>query len=310
MGEENKSYGGVFDFLGGLVDTGVQVWQNEKQRDWASKEAQHNRDFQEHMYERNLDDSIAWRTHQEQYNSPEAMMQRYRDAGINPMYVVNGAAAGSSVATPMQANGSGYGSSVPSSNQHRLSFAEAFRMRNEARITDANVKLIESEAREHNANAQRVEDELPKTGFYREVWNRYANTKFADGSTMAWSHAEFMRTAHEYEWDLQDLSFKDAKSRFLHSAAVREFEISLNDHKRSMFEHELSQAKSYAQIFSVSAKWAVANQWIDAGAKIFGAATGLLHAAKKPAGITNTTHNYGSNERHIYGDYQYNVNQY
>lgn len=314
MGDENKSFGGVFDFLGGLVDTGVQVWQNEEQREWASKEAQHNRDFQEHMYERNLDDSIAWRTHQEQYNSPEAMMQRYRDAGINPMYVVNGAAGGSSVTTPMQANGSGYGSSVPSPNQHRLSFAEAFRMRNEARLTDANVKLIESEAREHNAVAQLREDQLPESGFYRDVWNQFVKIRFTDEGTTgddgglswhnaAYDRAQFMAAAQEYAWKYQDLEYKEAKAKFEHSQAVRQFEISLNDHKRAQFKYELSHASSAAEMFRVSAKWAVANQWINAGSTLLGAATGFTRTLKAPASMD--TYIYGSNERHIYGDYNY-----
>lgn len=280
MGEGSESYGGLFDFVGGLVDTGVQVWQNEEQREWASQEAQHNRDFQEQMYERQHDDSIAWRTHQEQYNSPEAMMQRYRDAGINPMYVVNGAAGGSSVSTPMQANGSGYGSSTPSPSQHRLSFAEAFRMRNEARLTDANVKLIESEAREHNANAQTVEDNLPKTGFYRQVWETYSNMSLADGKDGSWStqdmEAGFMFNARKYELALQLDGFIDAREQFIHSREVREFENSLHRHQRSMFMHELSQAKSATELFRVAAKWAVPNQWINASSKILGGAAGLL----------------------------------
>lgn len=288
MGEEAAAAAGgsgFWDFFGGLFNTAVNVQQNKEQREWSSEEAQHNRDFQVQMYERQHDDSIAWRTHQEQYNSPEAQMQRYRDAGINPMYVVSGGqGASNTIATPMTASGSGYGSATPSPNQHRLSFSEAFRMRNEAKITAANVKLLESEAREHNANAQNIENNLPKSGFYRKVWDIYANMALPDGDDGSWSTPEmeagFMFQAKKYELALQLDGFEDARQQFIHSHEVREFEKSLNEHKRKMFIHELSQAKSAAEVFSVSAKWAVANQWINAGSKVIGAASGLLGALK------------------------------
>lgn len=274
---------GVFDLVGGVANTAVDLYQNSANRKWASEEAQHNRDFQYQMYERQLDDSIAWRTHQEQYNSPEAQMQRYRDAGINPMYVVTGG-NGSTVATPMSASGSGYGSATPSPNQHRLSFTEAFRLRNEARLTDANVKLIESEAREHNANAQRVEDELPKSDFYRQVWETYSNMTLPNGEEGTWStqqmEAGFMFNAKKYDLALQLDGYIDARDKFVHSREVREFEKSLHEHQRSMFRHELSQAKSAAEVFRVTAKWAVPNQWINASSRILGGAAGLIGSFK------------------------------
>lgn len=273
----------MYDFAGGFVGAAVNVLENKMNRDWASEEAQHNRDFQLQMYERQYDDSIAWRTHQEQYNSPEAQMQRYRDAGINPMYVIAGG-QGSTVATPMSANGSGYGSATPSSNQHRLSFTEAFRMRNEARITDANVKLLESEAREHNANAQRVEDELPKTAFYRQVWETYSNMALPDGKDGTWSTQEmeagYMFNAKKYDLALQLDGYIDAREKFIHSREIRDFENSLHGHQRSMFRHELSQAKSATEVFRVAAKWAIPNQWINASSKILGGAAGLLGSLK------------------------------
>lgn len=299
-------YSGLVSGVSGLLDAGLNLWQNYEQREWASEEAQHNRDFQVQMYERQLDDNIAWRTHQEDYNSPEAQMQRYRDAGINPMYVVAGNAGGNMVQTPMQASGSGYGSSTPSPQQHRLSFAEAFRLKNEIRLTDANIKLIESEARERNANARRIEDSHPETSFYRDVWNRYSHHFFNEEGSMVDNEALYMANAMMYKHELQAMQYEDAKATFIHSKAVRKFELNLQEHKRQMFRYELSHAKSASEIFQVSAKWAVANQWINAGSELLGAATGLLKAIKAPA--SRDTYITGSNERHIYGDNMYNIN--
>lgn len=288
-----------------LLDAGISLYEGYKNRQFQREEAQHNRDFQLQMYERQLDDSIDWRTHNELYNSPAAQMERYREAGINPMYYVTQNGGGSIVQTPMQANGSGYGSSVgtPSRGNYRLDALELARMRNENRITSAQVRKADAEAREINARAESEENKLPESRFYRDVWNKYASGFHGTQST--WDstvnhEAQFMMTAQQYKMDLQGLEFNDAKSRFEHSVAVRKFEADLNEHKRRKFQYELSQAKDAAEIMDVSAKWAKANQWINAGSQLLGGAAGLLRAVKSPSSITNERHYYGDTNNSIF----------
>lgn len=281
-----------------LLGAGINLYESYKNRQFQREEAQHNRDFQLQMYERQLDDSIDWRTHNELYNSPAAQMERYREAGINPMYYVTQNGGGSIVQTPMQANGSGYGSNVgtPSRGNYRLDTLELARLRNENRLVDAQVNKENATAREINARAETEENRLPESRFYRDVWNKFAQGYHGNQST--WDstinhEAQFMMSAQQYKMDLQGLEFNDAKSKFSHSAAVRKFEADLNEHKRRQFVYEMSQAKDAAEILNVSAKWARANQWINAGSQLLGAATGLVRAVKSPPSIINERHQYG-----------------
>lgn len=288
-----------------LLDAGVSLYEGYRNREFQREEAQHNRDFQLEMYERQFDDSVDWRTHNEMYNSPAAQMERYREAGINPMYYVTQNGGGSVIQTPMQANGSGYGSSVgtPSRGNYRLDILELARMRNENRLTSAQVRRADAETREINARAESEENRLPESRFYRDVWNQYAQGYH--GTQDTWDstvnhEAQYMMSAQQYKMDLQGLEFADAKAKFSHSAAVRKFEADLNEHKRRQFEYELSQAQDAASIFKVSAKWAQANQWINAGSQLLGAATGFVRAFKKPSSIMHERHYYGDTNNSIF----------
>lgn len=281
-------------------------YNTKKGREWAAQEAEKNRDFQVEMYNRQLSDSIDWREHQEAYNSPSAQMQRYADAGINPMYLVSGANGGNTIHTPSLTGGFGSTPVSPQTPTGRLSVVEAIRLNNETRIARGQEDLLQAEARKFNAEAQNQEYKHGYGAYFSDVWNTYRNIRTLDNETMAQDHAYYMDAAREYEWRLLDMSFADAKAAYEHSKEVRAFAKDLNDHQRKLFEHELSQAESAAHVFAVQAKWALRNQWTDNIAKVLGAATGLAHAFNVPkTTIQKTITSYDNSERHIYGDYQY-----
>ena len=312
----------VFDLVGGLVDTGVNIWQAEKNRDFQATEAEKNRSFQVSMYDRQLDDSIAWRTHQEQYNSPQAQMQRYRDAGINPMYAVTGN-AGNMVTTPMSMT-SGFGSSPSGGSQpsssvgsgissginHKLQ-AQQFDLNH--RIGDAQVQFLNAQAEKELAIAEGVRSDNVGKEIDAEV-NRYLNKLFLShpmgGDSASFAEFKALRIAQSEEFQMMfdQLSFSDAKHKFEHLKVVREFEKDLTAHKRSMFVYELSQAKSASEVFAVSARWAIANQWINAGSSLVNAATGLAGAFKGTSLMPSMSRSYSES----YGDHtsrSYHFNQ-
>lgn len=306
MVEEFNPYAAGAHLVGQGMNMAYDAYQSKKAREFASEEAQKNRDFQLDMYNRQMSDSIDWRTHQERYNSPSAQMQRFADAGINPMYMVTGANGGTTVHTPSVTGGFGSTPATPGSPTGRISVLEAVRLQNETRIARGQENLLDAEARKANAEAQNQEYKHGYGQYYNDVWQSYRNTITIKGFKPADVKAQYMLTALEYENELLNMSFEDAKAQYEHSKEVRAFAKDLNDHHRNMFEHELSQAESAAEVFRVQAKWALRNQWIDAGAKVLGAATGLAHAFNVPkTTVQKTITSYDNSERHIYGDYQY-----
>lgn len=293
MADEKNDYGGVLDFLGGLVDTGITVWQNQEQRDWASQEAQHNRDFQQRMYERQLDDSIAWRTHQEQYNSPEAMMQRYRDAGINPMYAVSGGSVGNTIATPFSVGGGSHGSSTPTPNQHRLSFAEAFRMRNEARMTDAHVELLESEAREHNVISEGIELDNAKKNIESGYWasNAYQTSRNlikmnqlndAQRSLLEKQGAEIDAHMDEIQSkiNLNKAAVADHLAHVQHQVWYTSFMQSLAPLERERLQYAVDELRSTANIKQFQDEMKKTSYWLNFGTQIVGSISQVIGSIK------------------------------
>lgn len=68
-----SAIGGAFGFLGSLASNASTARQNRLARKWARQ-----------SYERERQDSIAFWNMQNAYNSPQAQMQRFKDAGLNP----------------------------------------------------------------------------------------------------------------------------------------------------------------------------------------------------------------------------------
>lgn len=283
-------------------------------RKWASQEAEENRDFQLKMYDRQLSDSIAWRDHAEKYNSPAAQMQRYADAGINPMYFVTGSSNNSVITNPTVGGSFGANPPSPSSGKnYQLNFMQAKALSNQTKLANADLavkdsqadankalaSMYQADAREKNANAAHRE-------FENEV-DDMLRRSYIDDRKFGWStynelRAQVMLEAESYKSEYQGLAFDDAKAKFIHSKEVRKFELDLQKHQRKLFEQELSKAKSAAQIFAVQAKWAVANQAIGAVTDVLGAAAGLLGAAKGTAALPTYSNSRSENYSESYNE--------
>ena len=105
----------------GLIGLGTQ-WMNNKYQQSANDQ---DRQWQYGMYQMQRQDALADYNMQNQYNSPQAQMQRLRDAGLNPALVGGNMSGNVAAAAPVrQANpgeyhpkplsASGFGSSVSS----------------------------------------------------------------------------------------------------------------------------------------------------------------------------------------------------
>lgn len=291
-----------------FANTAIAAADSRSARKHATEEAEKARAWQEQMYDRQLDDNIAWRTHQEQYNSPEAQMQRYRDAGINPMYAVTQGSS-SNIVTPNT-------TAVPMTSKADTPAPRNLRFNpeviNQAMITKAQVKALNAQANKYNAEANEADaradgytyENVGKSyeadvinslkNIYTDLRGRYNNpVSFAQAE--AWIRAN----KREYDFVFAGMDFDNAKKTFEHLNVVRQFEKDLQDHQRSKFEHELSQAKSAAEIFEVSAKWAIANQWISAASDLLGAGAAVFGAAKG----TSIMPTYSRSFNESYGDH-------
>lgn len=290
-----------------MANTAVAAADSKQARKHATEEAKKARDFQEYMYDRQLDDNIAWRTHQEQYNSPEAQMQRYRDAGINPMYAVTGN-GGNTVTTPMTANVSmAAKADTPVKPSPRFDSSVIA----QAALTKAQVKAVNAQANMYNAQANEADaraegytyENVSKSyeadvvnflkNIYTDLDGRLKNVSFAQ------IEANIRADKRKYDHLFNGMSFNDAKDEFMHLREVREFARDLNQHQRDKFESELSQAKSAAKLFEVSARWAIPNQWINAGSQVLGAAASVFGAAKGTSFMPTHSRSYSES----YGDH-------
>lgn len=115
-----------------------QSWENKNNRDWQAGESKIARDWEEQMYL--------------QYNTPSAMMQQYKDAGVNPyLSQVSNLGQGMGTAAPMSgspASGTPPMSASPSSampdfsslNDLGSKIMQAFGIQSQLANQDANTK--------------------------------------------------------------------------------------------------------------------------------------------------------------------------
>ena len=189
-------------FGSNMLSTGLNMLDSYLGREWQEEQAEIDRDWQEQMYQRQLDDSIDWRTHQEQYNSPEAKMQRYRDAGINPMYAVTGG-SGTVITQPFSANSGGFKTNTPQAygnKQYSLDYAQII---NQSKVADAQAADYQASARMKNAEAAHTE-------FENGVDSALQSMDFG-GKSYNEFRAEVKANALKYEHEFAGLDFEDKK---------------------------------------------------------------------------------------------------
>lgn len=120
----SKLLNSVANSAGSLLGTGlgavVGAIQAKKEREFNAEQAQINRDWQAEQNQIAYEQNLAQWNRENEYNSPEAQVQRLIDAGINPNAIsgdVSGNLAGSS---PQMQTGSGAQASTPGSYAGQL----------------------------------------------------------------------------------------------------------------------------------------------------------------------------------------------
>ena len=253
-------------------------------RKWQERQMEAQQDFQREMYQRNLDDSIAWRQHNEEYNSPAAQMQRYKDAGINPMYAVTGAGGQTQVTTPMQANGSGYSRGNPQAYGHYQPLDA---------ISMAQAKMLNAQANMYQADANKKQADADHQLFLNGIDGALAGLDFG-GKSYHQAKAEVLAKALEYESQTQGMDFEEKKKVFAHNDILRNYDGQFKKEQLDELKSLVAKAKDEAEVARVAANWAQANQIIDASTDVLGVLLGFFGLARGRMPAVQ--------ERHYYGD--------
>lgn len=137
------------NFLGGLMS-------NEQTAQYNAEEAQKNRDFQERMYNQQVQDNINFWKMQNEYNMPSAVFERQlngmKQNNLNPL-LMYGEGGISSIGTASQAPES---AKAPSGSQASAHFNNPIDM--------ANLAMLESQKANLDANTQKTKAEAELTG--------------------------------------------------------------------------------------------------------------------------------------------------
>lgn len=86
---------GGSDWIGALIGLGTVLVNNYQQKDMATTQNQTNREMATTAYQRDL---AQW-NRQNEYNSPLAQMQRWKEAGLNPNLIYGGSNSGGNAAS-------------------------------------------------------------------------------------------------------------------------------------------------------------------------------------------------------------------
>ena len=111
MPEDNSQiYASITSAGASLAGNMIAAGESRKQRKWSEKENQKNRDWNMSLYhQQTADNRENWRMSNE-YNSPKAQRERYREAGLNPYISLGGSGGGSTASgnsTPASSGSAG-----------------------------------------------------------------------------------------------------------------------------------------------------------------------------------------------------------
>lgn len=127
--------------IGDLINVGAQMLQNKSNRRWEQK-----------MYEKQKQDSIQFWNMQNEYNSPEAQMRRFKQAGLNPNLIygqsntsdaIKGPSMGSPNTPAPQVSTEGIGDMVNTYFNVQKSKQEVDNLKKQNEIMDKNLQLMD-----------------------------------------------------------------------------------------------------------------------------------------------------------------------
>lgn len=125
--------------LPNVVSTIGGLWQQEREQNWAANEAQKNRDFQARQAAQLNDwNRENWRM-QNEYNTPDAMLQRYRAAGISDAQALQMMGQGSTQAGQIQSSVAAQGSQATAPGSAVNAVSNSL---NSAAVNAANVRNL------------------------------------------------------------------------------------------------------------------------------------------------------------------------
>lgn len=163
-----KSGSGLFSFIGNLLGLSYEIHrdshltgaqkeqnaftesQNQASMNFQANEAQKDRDFQEQMYN--------------QYNSPQALVRQYQEAGINPALMFGGQtpAASSNITQPA---GSATSGAVPSGGNVLEAITQLAMLEETLRNNQANRRAQNAGASKDNAEARNLDVDTEQKRF-------------------------------------------------------------------------------------------------------------------------------------------------
>lgn len=144
--------------MGATADMAMQ-YSSQK---WKEKEAKKVREWNEQMYQRQLEDNREnWRMMNE-YNLPSAALARLRDAGLNPLLYYNNGNAG--VVAADSARGANPGSAPAATGDMHTNFGQALAgaalIRAQIRNMNADSEQKETSAETNRQQAQSIEQDV------------------------------------------------------------------------------------------------------------------------------------------------------
>ena len=123
-----------------------------QQGQYNAEEAQKNRDFQERMYNQQVQDNINFWKMQNEYNLPSAQLARLQEAGLNPLLAYGQGGNVQNVAT-----GAPQSAQAPSGAQASRSFNNPLDL--------GNLALLQAQIENINADTQQKRSQTAETDF-------------------------------------------------------------------------------------------------------------------------------------------------
>lgn len=136
---------------------------------FSANQARKNRKFQERMYNKQLEDNREnWRMVNE-YNLPSAVLQRMRDAGLNPLMMYEGGAG------QLVANQMAQGATAPHGDSAKMGFQTNFgQAMMQAALIKAQIRNMNADSENKEANADNArantENTNVNTSYLKDVY--------------------------------------------------------------------------------------------------------------------------------------------
>lgn len=267
-----------------ILNRDWQTAENANSRYFTSRENQLGRDWEERMW--NL---------QNQYNSPSAMMARYREAGLNPFLntqVGQGAGAASPVPTPNTSSTAPIGSPSPQGAPSAIPmvaphFDLAGALGVSANIANQNANTLktkwdiynsilengdrETAKRFLHANPDMMSDADPENSIYFKRWQRSDRTQELDNlikDTQGWLLARYGDQQHQKALAEADARIENIASQMNErDANIALLTEQLNTELEKQFNLHASGVESYANAETANQlrKWVLNKLILETG---------------------------------------------